>query len=258
MPFSYYQATLRGDPAQYHVYSNDDCLSCNKVDADGATCRSASATFSKGFSYYTLSCTGPNPSYTQVWESATHTKVADWELNSAYRAQVATKLMPTYRFLNVSLADGSIGIARLALPPNFDESKKYPMIVNVYGGPSSVRVTNAFTVGYDAFVVTSRNTIYATIDGRGTGNKGKKLMFSVNNDLGDHEVEDQIFVTQWLQHNFKFIDANRTGIWGWSYGGYMTAKTLEKDNNNVFKCGVSVAPVTSWLYYGNGNSLSWT
>ncbi|TDG40174.1 hypothetical protein AWZ03_013402, partial [Drosophila navojoa] len=245
----YYQATLPGDPAQYHVFSNDDCLSCNKVDADGATCRSASATFSKGFSYYTLSCTGPNPSYTQVWESATHTKVADWELNSAYRAQVATKQMPTYRYLNVSLADGSIGIARLALPPNFDENKKYPMIVNVYGGPNSVRVTSAFTVGYEAFVVTTRNTIYATIDGRGTGNKGKKLLFSVNNDLGDHEVEDQIFVTQWLQQNFKFIDAHRTGIWGWSYGGYMTAKTLEKDNNHVFKCGVSVAPVTSWLYY---------
>lgn len=245
----YYQATQKGDPAQYHVYSNNDCLSCNVVDADGTTCRSASATFSKDFSYYTLTCSGPNPSYTQVWRSATHTKVVDWELNSLYREQLTTKQLPTYRFINVSLADGSTGIAKLALPPNFDESKKYPMIVVVYGGPNSVRVTNAFTVGYEAYVTTKRQTIYAYIDGRGTGNKGKRLLFSVNNDLGDHEVEDQLFVTNWLQQNLTFVDANRTGIWGWSYGGYMTAKTLEMDNSHIFKCGVSVAPVTSWLYY---------
>lgn len=233
------------------MYSNNDCLSCNVVDADGTTCRSASATFSKDFSYYTLTCSGPNPSYTQVWRSATNTKVVDWELNSLYREQLTTKQLPTYRFINVSLADGSTGIAKLALPPNFDESKKYPMIVVVYGGPNSVRVTNAFTVGYEAYVTTKRQTIYAYIDGRGTGNKGKRLLFSVNNDLGDHEVEDQLFVTNWLQQNLTFVDANRTGIWGWSYGGYMTAKTLEMDNSHIFKCGVSVAPVTSWLYYGN-------
>ncbi|KAI8038181.1 venom dipeptidyl peptidase 4 [Drosophila gunungcola] len=245
----YYQATLPGDPSVYHVYSNDKCLSCSQVDADGVACRSASATFSKSFSYYTLSCNGPNPSYTQIFEATTNSLQVDWEPNTAYRKQLEQKLRPSYHFLNVTLADGTIGIAKLALPPNFDAAKKYPLIVVVYQGPNSVRVTNGFTLGYEAFVTTSRETIYAYIDGRGTGNKGKDLLFSVNNDLGDHEVEDQLFVTRWMQLNLAYVDAERCGIWGWSYGGYMTAKTIEKDHDRIFQCGVSVAPVTSWLYY---------
>ncbi|EDW28273.1 GL19035 [Drosophila persimilis] len=245
----YYQATKASDPSVYHVYSNDDCLSCNQIDVDGQECLSASATFSKSFAYYTLSCSGPNPSYTRIFEATKNTLVTDWELNTAYRAKLAEKQRPSYKFLNVTLADGSIGYAKLALPPHFDESKKYPLIVVVYQGPNSVRVTNGFLVGYEAFVTTARNTIYAYIDGRGTGNKGKDLLFSVNNDLGDHEVEDQLYVTEWMQRNLPYVDAERCGIWGWSYGGYMTAKTIEKDDKRIFQCGVSVAPVTSWLYY---------
>lgn len=124
------------------------------------------------------------------------------------------------------------------------------MIVTVYGGPNSVRVTSSFSTGFNLFVTTNREVIYAFIDGRGTGNKGKNLLFSVNNNLGDLEAQDQIFVTKYLQTLYSFIDSERVGIWGWSYGGYMTLKTLEYDTNNVFQCGVSVAPVTSWLYYG--------
>lgn len=247
--FSFYQATELGDASVSHVYCNNMCLSCNNYDVEGQECRSASATFSKNFSYYTLTCNGPNPSYTQIFETEAFTKVADWELNTEYRATLATKLRPSYSYINVALEDGSRGLAKLALPPNFNESLRYPMIVNVYGGPNSVRISNAFTVGYEAFVTTTRNIIYAYIDGRGTGNKGKDLLFSVNNDLGDFEVADQIFVTEWLVSQLGFIDPERVAIWGWSYGGYMTAKTLERDED-VFACGVSVAPVTSWLYYG--------
>lgn len=234
----------------YHVYSNNECLSCGLIDVDGVACRSASATFSKAFSYYTLSCNGPNPVYVGIYEATGNTRLVEWEPNTEYRAKIELKQRPTYRFLNVTLADGSIGFAKLALPPNFNEARKYPLIVVVYQGPNSVRVTNGFTLGYEAFLTTSRDTIYAYIDGRGTGNKGKDLLFSVNNDLGDHEVEDQLFVTRWMQHNLAYVDADRCGIWGWSYGGYMTAKTIEKDDTRIFQCGVSVAPVTSWLYYG--------
>lgn len=240
-----------GDASVYHVYANDICLSCNEFYVDGVECRSASATFSKNFSYYTITCNGPNPSYTQIFESQAYTFVADWELNAEYRKTLSAKLRPSYQFINVPLEDGSRGLVKLALPPNFNESNIYPMIVVVYGGPNSVRITNTFTVGYEAFVTTTREVIYAYIDGRGTGNKGKDLLFSVNNNLGDYEVKDQIFVVQWLLLNLGFIDPERIGIWGWSYGGYMTAKTLEKDYDHVFQCGVSVAPVTSWLYYGS-------
>lgn len=75
------------------------------------------------------------------------------------------------------------------------------------------------------------------------------MMFSVNNRLGTYEMEDQIAVTKWLINKYKFIDSSRVSIWGWSYGGYATAMTLAKDTEKVFKCGVSVAPVTSWIFY---------
>jgi dipeptidyl-peptidase-4 len=71
----------------------------------------------------------------------------------------------------------------------------------------------------------------------------------VYRNLGASEIEDQIAVTKHLVNNLAYIDANKTAIWGWSYGGYATAMTLGKDNENVFKCGIAVAPVTSWLYY---------
>lgn len=251
--YSYYQATQLGDASVYHVYANDMCLSCDKYDVDGVECSSASATFSNNYSYYTLTCNGPNPAYTLIYKSKAYSKIADWELNTEYRNTLAAKLRPSYRFINVPLEDGSRGLVKLALPPNFNETHRYPMIVVVYGGPNSVRITNSFTVGYEAFVTTARDVIYAYIDGRGTGNKGKDLLFSVNNNLGDYEVKDQIFVTKWLLMVLGFIDPERVGIWGWSYGGYMTAKTLESDYENVFQCGVSVAPVTSWLYYGRAS-----
>lgn len=245
----YYQATVPGDPSVYHVFSNDECLTCNLTDVDGALCKSATASFSKKYSYYTAICNGPNPSYSKMFDTLTNTEIILWESNSHFRNMLEKKLRPNIEYLKVPLADGSFGFAKLQLPPNMDQTKKYPMIVNVYGGPDSVRVTNNFAVGFDAFATTKREVIYAQIDGRGTGNKGKRLLFSVNNNLGAHEVEDQIYVTKYLQSRFPYIDAERIGIWGWSYGGYMTARTLASDDERVFQCGISVAPVTSWLYY---------
>uniref|UniRef100_A0A1L8EG47 Venom dipeptidyl peptidase 4 n=1 Tax=Haematobia irritans TaxID=7368 RepID=A0A1L8EG47_HAEIR len=245
----FYQATLDYDPSIYHVFSNDDCLTCSLKDVDGAECKSAAAAFSKGFSYYTVTCSGPNPSYTKVIETKTNQAIKDWELNTAFRDRLETKLRPTIQYMNVTLDDGFTGFAKLMLPPNLDKNKKYPMIVYVYGGPNSVRVTNAFTVGFEGYMTTNREVIYVQIDGRGTGNKGKDLLFSVNNHLGEYEVVDQIAVTKFLQANLPYVDRERCGIWGWSYGGYMTARTLAQDNDRVFQCGISVAPVTSWLYY---------
>lgn len=129
-------------------------------------------------------------------------------------------------------------------PENFDE--KFPLLIRVYGGPGSIRISSAFTIGFQTYQVSSKKIVYAEIDGRGTGQKGLDMMFSVNNKLGTFEMEDQIAVAKKLTDRFKFIDSSRVGIWGWSYGGYATAMTLAKDTEKVFKCGISVAPVTSW------------
>lgn len=123
------------------------------------------------------------------------------------------------------------------------------MVVDVYGGPNSVRVVDTFAIGYKEHLITSRKVIYCMIDGRGSGNKGKDMLFTINNQMGSVEIDDQIAVTDQLHKMFRFIDANRTSIWGWSYGGYATALVLARDVNKVFQSGISVAPVSSWIYY---------
>lgn len=123
------------------------------------------------------------------------------------------------------------------------------MIVDVYGGPNSVRVIDAYSLGYRDHLVTSRKVVYCMIDGRGSGNKGKDMLFAINNKMGSVEIDDQIAVTEYLHKQYRFIDAKRISIWGWSYGGYATAMVLARDANMVFQGGISVAPVTSWIYY---------
>lgn len=220
------------------------------TDDSNDVCRLAKATFSLDYKYYTLTCDGPNPRYTNLYRADSMTLIQSWENNSAFAQKLSHKLRPEIRYMNVTLANNAMGIAKVYLPPNLDPTKKYPMIVNVYGGPGSVRVTSGFNVDIEYNLITEHNIIYAQIDGRGTGNKGKETLFSVNNHLGEFEVDDQFFVTKTIQKEFEYVDPQRIGIWGWSYGGYMTARTLARDSKQVFRCGISVAPVSSWLFYG--------
>lgn len=177
-----------------------------------------------------------------------------WEDNTSTRNLIATYDMPRVHYLSVPVVNGHRAAVKLILPAEIDilddaTNATYPMVVDVYGGPNSVRVADSFSLGYKQFLITGRKVIYAQIDGRGSGNKGKSMLFAINNRLGTAEIEDQIAVTRYLQNEFRFIDANRTAIWGWSYGGYATARVLAADTHNVFQAGISVAPVSSWLYY---------
>lgn len=177
-----------------------------------------------------------------------------WQDNAGQLEQLHRFALPRVHNLRVTVAGGYQAAVRLLLPQEIDPtaddfSQQYAMVVDVYGGPNSVRVVDTFSLGYKDFLVTSRKVVYAYIDGRGSGNKGKDMLFTLNNKLGTVEIEDQISVAKYLQENLKFIDPKRTAIWGWSYGGYATAMTLATDTENVYQCGISVAPVTSWIYY---------
>lgn len=108
----------------------------------------------------------------------------------------------------------------MQLPTEIDFDKnestdKYPMLVRVYGGPGSVRVANSFGIAYQTYQTTKKKIIYVEIDGRGTAQKGLDMMFSINNQLGTFEMEDQLAVTEYLISQYKFIDSSRVGIWGW-------------------------------------------
>ncbi|GAB0093447.1 venom dipeptidyl peptidase 4 [Sergentomyia squamirostris] len=249
----YYLAVPGSNPERRHVFRDSTCLTCDSKGPEGIDCTYGGASFSRDFSYYAQTCSGPTPSYTYLTRTTDNTRIFTWEENLATRENVTKVALPQIRYLKVPVAGGFEASVRLRMPGdlNFPEGngQKYPMIVYVYGGPNSARVTDSFGVGFGDFMVSGHGVIEAQIDGRGTANQGTNYLFTLNNHLGTVEIEDQIAVTKYLQDRYDFIDADRTGIWGWSYGGYATAMALAKDTGRVFQCGISVAPVISWIYY---------
>ncbi|XP_063236970.1 venom dipeptidyl peptidase 4-like [Bacillus rossius redtenbacheri] len=254
----YFLATGRNSSTQRHVYavsqdgSSDTCLSCSVRTPEGNPCAYASASFSKDFSHYALVCSGPDPAFAEVYKATgLDAQPLLWEDNEAYRRNVSSRSYPELYTTQVPVDGGFTATARLWLPPGLDRSgaTKYPLLVFVYGGPGSKQITDAFTLSFGTYLATNRSVIYGLVDGRGSGLRGNKLLFQLNNRLGTVEIQDQISVTRFLQETLPYVDAERTGIWGWSYGGYATAMALARDTGGVFQCGASVAPVTSWIYY---------
>lgn len=137
----------------------------------------------------------------------------------------------------------------LIKPENFDASKQYPLFMYQYSGPGSQQVANRWNRANDYWFqyLAQNGYIVACIDGRGTGFKGAKFKKVTQKQLGKYEVEDQIAAAKQLGE-LPYIDASRIGIFGWSYGGFMSSNCLLK-GNNVFKMAIAVAPVTSWRFY---------
>ena len=104
----------------------------------------------------------------------------------------------------------------------------YPLLVYVYGGPGSQSVDQKWKIGYEDYLTSNYGIVYAIIDGRGTGFQSNDYKFEVFHKLGSVEMEDQIDGAKQLLEKFSFLDSEKTGIWGWSYGGYTSAMTLIK------------------------------
>lgn len=134
-------------------------------------------------------------------------------------------------------------------PADFDESKKYPLLMFQYSGPGSQQVANRWFGSNDYWhqMLASEGYIIACIDGRGTGLKGRDFKKVTYMNLVKYETEDQIAAAKKLSE-LPYIDENRTGIWGWSYGGHMSTNCLLK-GNDTFEMAIAVAPVTSWRFY---------
>ncbi len=134
-------------------------------------------------------------------------------------------------------------------PQDFDPTKKYPVLMFVYGGPGSQTVKNQFGGANDFWYQTlaSKGYIVVSVDNRGTGARGRDFRTSTYQQLGKYEIEDQISAAKYLGDQ-SYVDANRIGIWGWSYGGYMSSLGITK-GSDVFKMAMAVAPVTNWRFY---------
>ena len=174
------------------------------------------------------------------------------EENERLKKNVATANVPKPEFIAVPGADGTMLNAYLIKPSNFDPSISYPLVMYVYGGPGSQTVVNAWGGSrylWHAMLADELNVVVASVDNRGTGARGKDFKSATYKQLGQLEASDQQAAAKHLRQ-LDYIDQDRIGIWGWSYGGYMTLMSmLTNDGPDVFKFGASVAPVTDWRQY---------
>ncbi|MDO5970820.1 S9 family peptidase [Flavivirga aquimarina] len=207
------------------------------------------ASFSADFSYFinTFSSASTPPEYTL--NSATSGNL----IKSIKDNDVLSQNLSDYKtskkeFSTIHINGNDLNMWMIK-PADFDDSKQYPLFITQYSGPGSQSVSNKWNSANDYWFqhLAQEGYIVVCVDGRGTGFKGAAFKKVTQNELGKYEVEDQIAAAKQLGE-LPYIDASRIGIWGWSYGGFMSSNCLFK-GNDVFKMAIAVAPVSSWRFY---------
>ena len=209
-----------------------------------------SATFSPSFDYFisTYSSASQLPLYT-LNSSKDGKQVQEIQNNNALGEKLKKFDIPSKEFFELTTDKGNKLNAWIIKPENFDANKKYPVFMCQYSGPGSQQVANKWLDNNDLWFIslTQMGYIVACVDGRGTGFKGANFKKCTQKELGKFEVEDQIDAAKVIG-NYPYIDKTRIGIFGWSYGGFMSSNCLLK-GADVFKMAIAVAPVTNWRFY---------
>lgn len=208
------------------------------------------ATFSPDFTYFinTYSSVTTPPTYTL--NSSKDGKQAQEIVNNTALVDKLKKYdLPTKEFFELTTEKGHKLNAWMIKPKDFDATKKYPVFMYQYSGPGSQEVANNWLDTNDMWfmMLSQQGYIIACVDGRGTGYKGAAFKKCTQKELGKFEVEDQIDAAKVIG-NYAYVDKSRIGIFGWSYGGFMSSNCLFK-GADVFKMAIAVAPVTNWRFY---------
>jgi dipeptidyl-peptidase 4 len=244
-----YVTTSEVNSAERYVYA----ISADGKSKKQLTMRKGwnSATFNADYSFFLLSFSDVNtPSYYALCNN-TGKEVRVLESNAALTEKIKSFKTTRAEMTSFKNAYGEELNAFVIKPLNFDASKKYPVLMYVYGGPGHQLAVNRW-MGSNYFwyqMLAERGYMIVCVDGRGTGFKGETFKKSTYLQLGKYEIEDQIFVAKELG-KLAYVDASRIGIWGWSFGGYMASLGISK-GADVFKTAIAVAPVTNWRYYDN-------
>jgi len=207
------------------------------------------ASFSADFTYFinTFSNTSTPPEYT-LNEAVSGNLVKRIKDNSALSKKLLNYKISEKEFSTINVNGNDLNMWMIK-PLDFDATKQYPLFMYQYSGPGSQQVANRWNGANDYWYqhLAQKGYIVVCIDGRGTGFKGAAFKKVTQNELGKFELEDQIDAAKKLGDR-AYVDASRIGIWGWSFGGFMSSNALFK-GNDVFKMAIAVAPVTSWRFY---------
>lgn len=242
----YYRAAAK-NAMEKEIYVVDLDGKNNKLVAGNAGMNSAQ--FSSTFDYYVNNHSTINspPSYTVFDRSGkTIRKIEDNEdLKAAKKAMGISQV----EFFDFKTKDNVTLNGYMIKPPNFNAQEKYPVFMYLYGGPGSQSVTDSWKgQNYWWFqMLAQKGYIVACVDNRGTSGRGEEFKKMTYMKLGELETVDQIESAKYLG-SLPYTDASRIGIFGWSYGGYMSSLCLLK-GSDVFKAAIAVAPVTSWKWY---------
>ena len=209
-----------------------------------------SATFSPNFQFFINSFSSSSQPTINTLNSTNDGKQIQSIIDNKTLAEKVKKYnLPTKEFFELTTEKGNKLNAWMIKPTDFDANKKYPVFMYQYSGPGSQQVDNKWNTANDYWfmMLAQQGYIIACVDGRGTGFKGAAFKKCTQNQLGKLEVEDQIDAAKVIG-NYSYVDKTRIGIFGWSYGGFMSSNCLFK-GADVFKMAIAVAPVTNWRFY---------
>lgn len=208
-----------------------------------------SARFSNNFNYFIETSSDATKPFTYVLKDNSGKSLKELQNNNELLGKLKADNWVEREYITIPNEAGDQMNAWILKPKNFDPKKKYPLFMYQYSGPGSQTVTNSWDGGNGLWFnhLAQQGYIVAAVDGRGTGGKGTKFKKVTYMQLGKYEIEDQIAAAKWFG-NQSYIDKDRIGIFGWSFGGYMSSLALTK-GADVFKMGIAVAPVTNWRYY---------
>jgi dipeptidyl-peptidase-4 len=241
----FYQSTEKS-PLERHVFSIDLNGRKKLLTPQKGT---HNATFSQGLRYFASTHSSLGQPYTSTLNTSEGKLIRILEDNADMRKRLNEYKLGKTDTLSFTARDGVRIYGWIIYPPEFDPAKPYPVLMHVYGGPGVQTVTDDWDgPNYLWHQMLSQNGyIIVSFDNRGTPGRGLEFANCIYKDMGGPEVLDQLDAVGFLKGK-SWVNPDRIGVWGWSFGGYMTSLLMTK-GGGLFKAGIAVAPVTTWRYY---------
>lgn len=245
----YYQAAALGATDRQVYVTHKNGKTVRLTDREGWN----TAFFSGDFQYFVNTWSDYNTPYVFTTRTREGKLINTIEDNKAVKQLVSDYGFCKREPFSFTTSEGVVLNGWMVKPKDFDANKKYPVIMHQYSGPGSQQVTNSWSAGsmgqggaFDSYLA-QEGFIVVSVDGRGTGGRGSEFEKCTYLNLGNLESKDQVETALYVG-TLPYVDKDRIGIWGWSYGGFNTLMSMS-EGRGVFRAGVAIAPPTNWKYY---------